>query len=460
MRKFLIFFSLLPFIYANCQEPLIVIGKHQNWISVFRLVIPRPPNDTELKAAKELRKYIEAATGFRLELITDETPMTPVEIVIGKCAGRAIFFDPQKLEPDEFAFRTNGTNLYITGGLHKGLLYGVYDFLEKYVGSRFYAPGAEETPKKPEIRVPSLNYKEKPAFQSREVYYAGMADQDFADKMRYDSNEYKDMLRTIECDRNRPIDSDTSKGSFFSVLRDRSKISNDILIRDYVIQFTNMIAPFPNLHVLQPNIRLFKKFNATGVFEQGCHGTYSENQELREYVLAKLLWNPNLNLDSLMNDFYRGFYGNAASWIKKYINEMEKAQVASNLPLSIYGAPAQETTSFLRPELIKTYDQFFDEAEYSVTLDPDRLPRVRKARLPLRYAKIEIARKNITGSDGFLDYVDGKWVVRKSFPEELNTFVDQSNLYGVTSINESGLSPDQYKKDVLSSIHEVIVNKK
>ena len=65
------------------------------------------------------------------------------------------------------------------------------------------------------------------------------------------------MLCTIECDRNKPIDSDTSKGSFYCDLRDWSKISDNILVWDYVIQFTNMIAPFPILHVLQSNIRLF-----------------------------------------------------------------------------------------------------------------------------------------------------------------------------------------------------------
>jgi hypothetical protein len=213
-----------------------------------------------------------------------------------------------------------------------------------------------------------------------------------------------------------------------------------------------MIAPFPNFHVLQPNIRLFKKFNVNGVFEQGCHGTYSENQELRQYVLAKLLWNPDLNLDSLLNVFYRGYYGNAASWIKKYNYDMTKAQIASNQSLWIYGAPVQETGSFLTPDLIRKYDGYFDEAEFSVTLDPERLPRVKKARLPLRFAKIEIARKNITGPDGFLDNTDGNWIIRKTFYEDLDNFVEQANLYDVKSIHERGLSPDQYKQDVLSSV--------
>jgi hypothetical protein len=589
MRIFLIFLSLLTFIYANCQEPMIAIGKQSNPISIFRIIIPIPPNEKEFKAAKELQKYIEAATGYRIEMLTDNTARTLVEIVIGKCAGRELFFDPAKLEPDEFALKTNGTNLYITGGSHKGLIYGVYYLLEKHVGCRFYAPGAGEVSKSEEIRIPSLNYREKPAFLSREVYYAGMADPDFADKMRCDRNAWKGaedwgmwvhtmfslvppekyfdshpeyyalmagkrgktqlcltnpdvlkitieelekkmkekpdakywsvsqmdtygsceckackaidkregspsgtmiefvnkvaaafpdkvistlayqytrsapklikpasnvniMLCTIECDRNKPIDSDTSKGSFYADLRDWSRISNDILVWDYVIQFTNMIAPFPNLHILQSNIRLFKKFHVNAVFEQGCHGTYSENQELRQYILAKLLWTPDLNFDSLTNDFYRGYYGNAASWIKKYINEMEKAQVDSSLPLWIYGAPAQEIASFLGPDLIKKYDKYFDEAEYSVTLDTEGMVRVRKARLPLRYAKIEIARKNITGPDGFLDHVDGKWLTKESFTADLNTFVDQANLFDVKTIHERGLSPDQYKEEVFSSI--------
>jgi len=589
MRTFLISLFLVIMITANCQDPMIYFGNQSNPVSVFRLVIPAPPNEKEYKAAKELQKYIETATGYRIELLTDSNTKTPVEIVIGKCAGRALFFDPKDLEPDEFAFRTNGGNLYITGGSEKGLLYGVYDLVEKYIGGSFYAPGAEEVAKKSEIRFPVMNYTEKPAFRSREVYYAGMADQDFADKMRCDRNAWKVsedwgmwvhtmfslvppekyfsshpeyyalmagkrgktqlcltnpdvlkitieelgmkmkekpnakywsvsqmdtygscecseckkidkregspsgsmiefvnkvaaafpdkiistlayqytrsapkyikpasnvniMLCTIECDRSKPIDSDTSKGSFYADLRDWSKISNDILVWDYVIQFTNMIAPFPNFHVLQPNIRLFKKFNVKGVFEQGCHGTYSENQELRQFVLAKLLWNPDINLDSLMNSFYRGYYGNAATWIKKYNSEMGKAQVASNLSLWIYGAPVQETGSFLTSDLIKKYDGYFDEAEFSVTLDPDRLPRVKKARLPLRYAKIEIARKNINGPDGFLDNTDGKMIVRKTFNEDLDKFVEEANLYGVKSIHERGLSPDQYKLDVLLSV--------
>jgi hypothetical protein len=588
MRNFIIIVFFLAGFSGFCQYPPITLGNQINPVSVYRIIVPVSSSNKEYFAAKELQRFIELTIGYRIEIHKDDSPKSPVEIVVGKCARRNLPIDPSTLAPDEFFLKTDGSNITILGGSDLGLLYGIYYLAEKYLGCRFYAPGAEEIQRKAEIRIPVLNYREKPAFQSREVYYAGMADSAFCTKMRCnrhaqgDSGEwgmwvhtmfklvppdkYFDshpeyyalmagkrqktqlcltnpdvlkitieelgkmmkekpgakfwsvsqmdtygscecpacraideregsasgtmiefvnkvaaafpdkvistlayqytrsapkhikpasnvniMLCTIECDRSRPIDSDTARGSFYADLRDWSKITNNILVWDYVIQFTNMIAPFPNFHVLQPNLQLFKKFNVWGVFEQGCHGTYSENQELRQYVLAKLLVNPYLNLDSLISDFFKGYYGNGASPVRNYNTEMQKAQIASGMPLLIYGSPVQETQSFLQPELIKKYDHFFDDAEFSTTLDPVCNARAKKARLPIRYAKLEIARKNIIGPDGFLDRTDGKWSLRNSFLNDLDTFVVQANRYGVKSIHERGLTPDQYRTELLAS---------
>jgi hypothetical protein len=254
------------------------------------------------------------------------------------------------------------------------------------------------------------------------------------------------MLCTIECDRNKSIASDTSKGSFFNDLRDWSKIANDILVWDYVIQFTNMIGPFPNLHVLQPNIQLFEKYHVSSVFEQGCHGTYSENQELREYLLAKLLWDPNLDVDSLATVFLNGYYGAAGYWIGNYLKTMEKNLISSGQPLWIYGSPVQETNSFLSPDQVKLYDSFFDKAEEAVKNDTIILKRVYKARLPLMYAKIEISRAKITGPEGFLTGDCPMQNPKQVFQDNLQLFTSRSNLFNVITIHERGLSPKDYQR--------------
>ena len=48
---------------------------------------------------------------------------------------------------------------------------------------------------------------------------------------------------------------------FVSHLDGWTKFTSNIIVWDYVIQFSNLIAPFPNLRTLQPNIQFFKKSN-------------------------------------------------------------------------------------------------------------------------------------------------------------------------------------------------------
>ena len=250
------------------------------------------------------------------------------------------------------------------------------------------------------------------------------------------------MLCTIECDRSRPIESDTTAGSFVSDIQGWSKIAPDILIWDYVIQFTNMIAPFPNFNLLQPNLQMFRKYGACRIFEQGCHGTYSDSQELRAYLLSRLEWNPGLNMDSLIEDFTDGYYGKAGIYIRKYISEINKA--ATDKALWIYSSPQQETTTFLTPELVTRYNGYFDQAEKAVQGDSALSARVSKARLPLHYAIIEIAKKNILGPGGFLEMNNGNCQLRPEIRKQLDTFVTQAKLYGLRSVTESGLNVDDY----------------
>ncbi|MEI6900382.1 MAG: DUF4838 domain-containing protein [Bacteroidota bacterium] len=584
-------FSLFIFMFQwlQAQHAQIYINHRPSPANRYTIIIPKLTDSTEYRAARKFQKYFEKIIGIQLDFARDTAIRTPLEICFGKCKNRKTYATTTSNDPDGFIFGTSEGNLTIAGNSSTGTRNGVYEFLERYAGCRFYAPGVEKVSFQENIKTPDTPFAGIPAFRSREVYYAGLDDADFANKMRCVRNAWKGsedwgmwvhtmfslvspdqyfdqhpeyfalmagkrgktqlcltnpdvlkitieelrkrmadkpgakywsvsqmdtygycecpkckainqregspsgaiitfvnnvaaafpdkvistlayqysrkapkfikpasnvniMLCTIECDRSKPIASDSSAGSFYADLRDWSKIAKDILVWDYVIQFSNMIAPFPNLHVLQPNIQLFKKFNVTSVFEQGCRGTYSENQELRQYLLAKLLWNPFLNQDSLLDDFYLGYYGNAAKWVKRYNESMQQALIESGKTLWIYGSPVEEVNSFLNSEQIFKYDEIMDQAEYSVSLNPVMLERAKKARLPLRYAKLEIARKTIVGENGIIDLKEGKTEIRKPFLEQLDLFVDQANKAGVKSIHERGLTPDQYKEKVLASL--------
>jgi hypothetical protein len=253
------------------------------------------------------------------------------------------------------------------------------------------------------------------------------------------------MLCSIECNRSRPIADDPASASFVKDVEDWSALTHNILLWDYVIQFRNLVSPFPNLRVLQSNIQFFVENGITSVFEQGLSELHGEFAELRAYLIAKLLWNPYADADSLMDDFLRGYYGGAAPHIRRYIDLMHDALAASGEELSIYGYPWPSRNGYLSPAMMHAYDSLFDQAERAVRNEPERLFRVQTARLPLQFAFLEQAKMDAAGERGcFIEGEGGALRVRPEFETLLGVFVDRCKQAGIPALWERGTSPDEY----------------
>ncbi|MBN1939210.1 MAG: DUF4838 domain-containing protein, partial [Candidatus Aminicenantes bacterium] len=100
------------------------------------------------------------------------------------------------------------------------------------------------------------------------------------------------MLCTIELNRSRPIAEDPSSRAFVRDIEDWGKICGRLYLWDYTVDFSHFVSPFPNLHVLQPNIRFFVRNGVRRHFQQTNTGPGHEFSELKAYLLARLLWNP------------------------------------------------------------------------------------------------------------------------------------------------------------------------
>lgn len=112
----------------------------------------------------------------------------------------------------------------------------------------------------------------------------------------------------------------TDTQQFHAALRAWSEIGARFIVWDYVVDFFRYMAPLPNLAVAHDNLRDFVRHGAEGVFMQGSHGGNLgiDRAQLRCWVFAKLLWNPDLELEALVRDFYLGFYGPAAEPLLEY----------------------------------------------------------------------------------------------------------------------------------------------
>lgn len=239
------------------------------------------------------------------------------------------------------------------------------------------------------------------------------------------------MLCDIDCKREVPLTDNASGQTFVRALEGWSKISDNIFIWDYVINFDGVVSPFPNFHCLQPNISLFKRNHATMLYEQNMTSRGTDFLEMKAWILSKLMWNPEQDTDSLMLSFMQGYYGAAAPYLYQYQKLLQGALLASGTPLWIYDSPITHKQGMLNATLCKTYNALFDRAEAAVQNDTTLLNRVRLSRLPLQYSELEIARTN-----------PDRDVVKTR--QMLDLFEQRTRQYDVRTLNERDNRPDVY----------------
>lgn len=208
-------------------------------------------------------------------------------------------------------------------------------------------------------------------------------------------------LCSIECCFSHPMETcddktrsvrrpDGSISDFKTDLAEWGRICDRMYIWDYTTCFAHYPTPHPNWRVLQPNLQLFARNNVKGVFEQACGASRGgvDFNELRLYLLSKLLWNPDCDLDRHRREFMAYFYGAAAPMLNAYLDLVCDAVERDNVHVGFNDHPVH---SFLDETMLDRYDALFDQAAKAVAGDPLRLWRVEKNRLSIRWVRLKRA---------------------------------------------------------------------
>ncbi len=193
-------------------------------------------------------------------------------------------------------------------------------------------------------------------------------------------------LCSIECCFTHPLERCPQNRSFVEDIVGWSRICKRLYIWDYVTNFAHYLLPYPNLDVLEPNIRFFIAHGVRGVFEEGAYQTPgAEMMELRAYMMAQLLWNPAYGAVRARDEFLDGYYGPAAAPIRRYLRLMHDKVEREKIHLRCYVQPGAPCFT---PELIAKAETLFTEAERLAVKQPEVLKRVRTAHLAVQYTML------------------------------------------------------------------------
>lgn len=243
-----------------------------------------------------------------------------------------------------------------------------------------------------------------------------------------------------QCDRNADLRND---------IRDWFRLTQRMYIWDYVVNFHQYLLPFPNLHTLGPNIRFLIDHGVRGIFEQASGDLpHSDVAPLKAYLLAKLLWNPDIDRSRATKEFLDAYFGPAGEPIGAYLEMLER-EVSEGRHMWYHMSPFERSQHpiYLTPEVLAKATRLFDKAESLAADDPERLLRVEIARMSLDYAKLHIASR----MNALAGNVREDAPVREWYSRTLDDFFATAKRTGVGYMREKGRprsTMEEFREDI------------
>ena len=189
-------------------------------------------------------------------------------------------------------------------------------------------------------------------------------------------------LCSIECCFAHPLTAGCPQNQAFMNDMERwAEIAPPLFIWDYIVDYAQYISPWPNFQVLGPNIEAFRKNKAIGIYEEAQYQSNgAEFEEMKAWVTTKLLWNPLLDTDSLVQVFIDGYYGKAAPMVMDYYR-LCQSLVKPDLHFGIY---IRESHPIYSDEFVEKAFALLDNALQTAE-DEETKNRVERVRMQPLY---------------------------------------------------------------------------
>ena len=202
--------------------------------------------------------------------------------------------------------------------------------------------------------------------------------------------------------------------AFIARLRGWSKLTDELYIWHYSVNFQHYLSPFPDLNQVASSLHLYKRSGVRGVMFQGGYSSPGSSEaELRSYVMAKLLWDVNADADALATEWMQGVYGDAAAVPMRRWYDLLARQTHD--PAKHFFSGGTNWVDYVKPDVLVEGAKLFDKAERLTAGDEFASKQVAKARLGLRYAQL---------------------VVKPTKGPELDRFVEDVRKMGIGQLNE------------------------
>ncbi|HDZ21540.1 MAG TPA: DUF4838 domain-containing protein [Phycisphaerae bacterium] len=205
---------------------------------------------------------------------------------------------------------------------------------------------------------------------------------------------------------------------FVSLVRRWGELSDRVFVWDYLTNFHNYLQPLPNFHVMQKDVQFFAENHVVGIYMQSVYGAGAKGgfQDMRNYLSAKLMWDPYYDFERSMDEFLAFYYGtSAAPLLKQWIKFMEMHVTENNFHYGMYFTP---NGRMFTKEFLDTGESLISQAERLAENETFR-QRIHYELLAITYVRLQRMPFDAPNRQ-----------------ERIDAFFKEMESYGVNCLNE------------------------
>lgn len=225
---------------------------------------------------------------------------------------------------------------------------------------------------------------------------------------------------------------------FDAIVKAWKEVTPLLYVWEYNRNFDDYLSPYPCLFILQERFKYYHSVGISGVFINGSGYDYSSFDDVQSYVMAKLMFDSEADVERLVRTFYKKYYPKSGSIIADYYLALEKRAKETNHILPYYGTIEEEVESYLNP---KEFAAFWDELnEKKASLSGQERTLVDNMLTAFAYTRFMLLNTPGTGSEN-------ESMVEAQRQKFLRILGNHVNVPGLVNYKEITSPLDQFIKE-------------
>lgn len=251
------------------------------------------------------------------------------------------------------------------------------------------------------------------------------------------------MISTMSFPKGTILESSNKAAEVTEKFKKWRNITKNIYLWDYAINFDNYFDAYPTVSIAQKNLQFYLKNGVTGIFMHGSdEGSFAAFGDLKAYLYAKLLNNPEIDLKPQIRLFLENKYPAFGKELADYYINIEEIALNNKRQLDIYGGIKNSVYKYLKQE----------ELNKILTYIISKRGEVKSAQLQasdvvlmsLVFQSLELLRINGLADNGYATFINGQLKLNPEVAKQLALLKQLSTSTKIDKYNEIGFTISDY----------------